>query len=268
MSIEDGIENSFKNLLVEDRGHIRLITINRPKALNALNQETLVDLLEAFHDIEADRNIWCVILQGAGDKAFVAGADVKEMQGLTPTEAEELSQLGHHVCDLIGDIRVPVIAAVSGYALGGGCELALACDFIYASENAVFGLVETKLGLIPGFGGVARLTRRVGAARARELIFCAEHLPADKAFEYGLVNQICESQNILEKSLTCAEKILKTAPYANSLVKSLIKNGQDADLRQANAMEQKYFGLVFSSDDHAEGIEAFLDKRKPTFKGE
>jgi enoyl-CoA hydratase len=259
---------AFENLIVSDRGHTRTITINRTKVLNALNRSTLLELQKAFSDLEEARDVRAVIVTGGGEKAFVAGADISEMKSFSPIQAEAFSRLGHDVLDGIGNSRVPVIAAVNGFALGGGLELALACDFIYASHHATLGLVETKLGLIPGFGGVARLTRRVGEAMAKELIFAGKQIKADEALRIGLVNLVTdEDASVVDAALASAETIADRGPYAVGLAKSLIRDGVDADWRAANAMEQRCFGLVFSSKDHDEGINAFMEKRKPQFEG-
>lgn len=261
---------AFENLIVSDRGSVRIITVNRPEVLNALNQQTMVELNAALEDVRSTPSVRCVILTGAkgeGRESFVAGADIKEMRNYTPLEAEHFSQLGHRILNQFSELPVPVIAAVNGFALGGGLELALACDFIYASENAMLGLVETDLGLIPGFGGVARLCRRVGVARAKEFIFSAKKLPAPKAQEVGLVNEVVPEGEVVEAAVALAEKIAKRGPYAISLCKRLLDEGADADLRTANAMESRAFGLVFGSRDKQIGIEAFLEKRKPNFEG-
>ena len=256
---------AFENLIVMERGATRVITINRPRVLNALNKKTLLELEQALKELSALAK--AVVITGAGDKSFVAGADVSEMKGLTALEAEQLSRLGHRVFDFIGEMSIPVIAAVNGFALGGGLELALACDFIYASENASFGLVESKLGLIPGFGGIARLARRVGDAQASELIFSGAQINADEALRIGLINRIVAAGEEVSAAMMVAESIAERGPLAISLVKSLIKDGQGTTMKTANAMEQRGFGLIFSTSDHDEGIEAFLQKRTPKYEG-
>jgi enoyl-CoA hydratase len=256
---------AYENLQVASKKNIRIVTIQRPSVLNALNQKTLVELERALLEIDRDPTVLGVVITGSGEKSFVAGADIGEMKGLTAIEAEGFSKLGHRVFDLIGAMRVPVIAAVNGFALGGGLELALACDFIYASPSASFGLVETKLALIPGFGGVARLTRRVGDAMAREMIFSAAQINADEALRIGLVNRVVG--DVLEAAVSTAERIATRGPYAVSLSKRLIREGQGVDLRVANAMEQQGFGLNFSTQDRHEGISAFMEKRNAAFEG-
>ena len=256
---------AYENLTVTEHELAQIITINRPTVLNALNQQTLLELEAAFFKIKSHDRLRAVVITGAGDKSFVAGADIGEMKNLTPMQAEQFSILGHRVFDLIGALSVPVIAAVNGFALGGGLELALACDFIYSSENASFGLVETKLGLIPGFGGIARLTRRVGDAYAREMIFTAKQINAAEALRTGLANRIFPAGEVVSAALATAKQISSRGPYAISLAKSLIREGQNVDMRTANAMEQRSFGLVFSSAEHEQGIKAFLEKRIASF---
>jgi enoyl-CoA hydratase len=261
---------AYRNLIVSDRGQLRIITFNRPEALNALNATTIEELNEAINDLKDNSSVRCVILTGAkgeGRESFIAGADIKEMKNYSPLQAEYFSRQGHRVFNELSELPMPVIAAVNGFALGGGLELALACDFIYASENALLGLVETDLGLIPGFGGVGRLSRRVGAARAKEYIFSAAKLSASKAKEVNLVNEVVPEGEVVEAAVALGEKIAKKGPYAVQLVKRLLVEGADADLRTANAMEQRAFGLVFGSHDHQIGIESFMEKRKPNFEG-
>lgn len=258
---------AYENLIVADRGHTRIITVNRPDVLNALNKKTLLEIERAIHETESKPDVRCVILTGAGEKAFVAGADIAEMKHLSPAEAEEFSGVGHRVMDRIERMRVPVIAAVNGFALGGGLELALACDFIYASDTAQLGLVEVSLGLIPGFGGLARLSRRVGNANARELVFTARRIKAEEALRVGLVNKVVPADELIDAAVKSAEIIAEKGPYAVSLTKQILQEGADTDQRTANRLEQHSFGLVFGSRDHEEGIAAFLDKRKPTFEG-
>lgn len=257
---------AYENLIMTEKGSTRVITINRPTVMNALNKKTLAELEEALMEVSDETR--AVVITGAGEKSFVAGADIGEMKNLTPMEAEQFSRIGHRVCDLIGQVGMPVIAAVNGYAFGGGLELALACDFIYSSEHASFGLVETKLGLIPGFGGVARLARRVGDAVAREMIYSAAQINADEALRIGLVNRVVRDGEVVASALNVAETIAKRGPYAVSLAKRLLRDGQNTGLHVANSMEQRAFGLVFGSRDHHEGIRAFLDKRAPNFEGQ
>lgn len=258
---------AYDNLILEDKGFSRVITINRPKLHNALNKRVLLELEKVLTEIELNRAIRCVVITGAGEKSFVAGADLNELKTLTPLEAEMFSSLGHRVMDVIATLRIPVIAAVNGYALGGGLELALACDFIYAAENASFGLVETKLGLIPGFGGIARLSRRVGGAQAREMIFSGAQINASEALRIGLANRVVKEGEALESAKNLADKIGERGPYAVSLAKKLLREAESASVDTVNSLERAGFGLVFASRDHEEGISAFMEKRAASFDG-
>ena len=258
---------AYDTLIVIDRGPVRTITVNRPEVLNALNQRVLSDLDDALRDLETSDAIQAVILTGAGEKSFVAGADISEMKNFSAKEAEAASSRGQAVFERLEKLSIPVIAAVNGFALGGGLELALACDFIYASENAKLGLVETNLGLIPGYGGIGRLCRRVGAAQAKELIFSAKMCSASEALELGLVNRVVPAGEVVDAALKTATVMGEKGPYAIELVKRIIAEGQDADLRTANRLEQHSFGLVFASQDSEEGISAFLEKRRAQFSG-
>ena len=258
---------AYDTLIVIDRGPVRTITINRPEVLNALNQRVLSDLDEALDDLEASEAIQAVIVTGAGEKSFVAGADISEMKKFSAKEAELASKRGQDIFERFEKLNKPVIAAVNGFALGGGLELALACDFIYASENAKLGLVETNLGLIPGYGGIGRLCRRVGVAQAKELIFSAKMCSAEEAQGLGLVNRVCPPGEVVDAALKTASVMGEKGPYAIELVKRILTDGQDADLRTANRLEQHSFGLVFASQDSQEGISAFLEKRRAQFTG-
>lgn len=258
---------NFENLLVDDADGIRTVTFHRPKALNALNRATLAELDAVLEDSATQEALRCVILTGAGEKAFVAGADITEFNALSPAEAAAYSRRGHAVLDRMAALRVPVIAAVNGFALGGGLEVALACDFIWASDNARLGLVEANLGIIPGFGGVARLARRVGRARAAEYIYTAAQLSAEEALRTGLVNRVVPQAELLVEAKKLAATIATKGPVAVGLVKNLLAQGCDADLRTANALEAQAFGVVFSTADKVEGVAAFLEKRKAVFPG-
>lgn len=258
---------AYEHLILEDRGHARIVTINRPKVHNALNRRVLLELEKVFSELSLQKDIRCVVLTGAGEKSFISGADINELKNLSPVEAEHFSTLGHRVMDLIAHVPMPVIAAVNGYALGGGLELALACDFIYAAENASFGLVETKLGLIPGFGGVARLSKRVGTAYAKEMIFSSASISAAEALRVRLCNRVVAEGQVLEAAKNLAEKIGERGPYSVSLAKKLLCEADNASVHTLNLLERAAFGLVFSSKDHTEGIHAFLDKRSASYEG-
>lgn len=258
---------AYENLILEDKGHTRVITISRPRVHNALNRRVLLELERVLTEIDQNTNIRCLVMTGAGEKSFVAGADISELKSLSPIEAEIFSGLGQRVMDLIANLRIPVVAAVNGYALGGGLELALACDFIYASENASFGLVEAKLGLIPGFGGIARLSRRVGAAFAKEMIFSGAQISASEALRIGLANRVVAEGEVLESAKNLADKISERGPLAVSLAKKFLRESENTSIATANTLERAGFGLVFSSRDHHEGISAFLEKRAASFEG-
>lgn len=258
---------AYESLILEDKNDIRIIFINRPKVHNALNKKVLLELERALIEVENNKSFRCLIISGAGDKSFVAGADIAEMKSLGPLDAEAFSGLGHRVMDKIANLKIPVIAAVNGYALGGGLELALACDFIYASENASFGLVESKLGLIPGFGGVARLARRIGTAYAKEMIFSGAQINASEALRVGLVNRLVGEGEVLEMAKNLGDKISERGPYAVALAKKILQEIENSSLGTINTMESLGFALAFSSRDHVEGINAFLEKRSATFEG-
>lgn len=258
----------YKNLLVETKNGIAKLTVNRPKVLNALNPEVLEELLHFFTEIQKDKSeVKGVIVTGAGDKAFVAGADIATMRTMTALDADRFCGLGHCTMRVIETCAVPVIAAVNGFALGGGFELALACDFIYASQNAAFGLPEVGLGLFPGFGGTQRLSRLVGKGRAKELIFTGDMVKAELAARIGIVNRLFEPDQLISESENTLRKILNKGPVAVRLAKKVINEGTDLPLASGLALEQTQFPLIFATEDRLEGVSAFLDKRKPEFKG-
>lgn len=248
------------------QGAVALVTIDRPEALNALDREVIDAIGRTIDAIEADDGVRAVVVTGEG-RAFVAGADIAEMKGMTPLEAEAFSARAHGIFGRLEALPIPVIAAVNGFALGGGCELALCCDFIYASTKAKIGQPETKLGLIPGFGGTSRLPRRVGIAWAKELVLVADPISAQQAAEIGLVNRVFEPDALLPAAIAAAEAISARGPVATRLAKEVLQQGQDADVRTAHALEQRAFGLSFASDDRLEGTTAFVEKRDPSFRG-
>jgi enoyl-CoA hydratase len=251
---------------LEKKGRVALVTLDRPDALNALNETVIDGFGVAIDSIEADSSIGAVVVTGAG-RAFVAGADIGEMAEMTPLEAEAFSRKAHRSFGRLEELAIPTIAAVNGFALGGGCELALCCDWIYASTAAKIGQPETKLGLIPGFGGTSRLVRRVGLAWAKELVLVADPISADEAARIGLVNRIFEPDELIPAALTAGEAVAARGPVAIRLAKEILQQGQDADVRLAHALEQRAFGLTFASEDRVEGTTAFLEKRDPEFKG-
>jgi len=247
-------------------GHVSTLTINRPDKLNALSQEVLSDLSSAIEALAANDEVWAAVITGTG-KAFVAGADIAAMKNMTEAEGLEFGALGHRVFTAIENLRCPVIAAVNGFALGGGCELALACDFIYASSKAKFGQPEVNLGIIPGFGGTQRLPRRVGSAAARELIYTGTMINAEEALRLGLANAVFEPDELLAAATKTAAEIASKGPLAVAAAKRLIRDGVDLPLPEANRLERAAFGEAFGTEDQSEGMGAFLEKRAPAFKG-
>ncbi len=258
----------FKTLLIEDRGPIRILTVNRPEVLNALNPTVVSELYEAFSELQGAHpgDVRGVVLCGAGEKAFVAGADIAAMANMSEDDAMTFASAGHAVGDLIANLPVPVMAAVQGFALGGGCELALACDFIYASAKARFGQPEVKLGVIPGFGGSQRLLRRVGLARAMELCMTGEMIRAERALELGLVNKVLAPEDLMSAAVTTMETIATMGPRAIAKVKRVMHEGAERPLEAANQLEVEGFASLFNTDDQTEGMRAFIDKRSPDFK--
>ena len=259
---------AFENLLFNTKDQIATITFNRPKALNALNDALLTEFNQILDLIEQDREIRVLVLTGAGDKAFVAGADISELAKLNPLEAKAFAKKGQSTFSRLEALPIPVIAAVNGFALGGGTEVSLACDFIYASEKGVFGLPETTLGLIPGFGGTQRLSRLVGANLARELIFTGRTFPASKALEYGIVNQVCPPETLMEQVLKTAKTLTARGKVSLRAAKESVLNGLSMDLETGCRFERDAFALCMASVDGGEGTTAFLEKRKPDFTGE
>lgn len=254
-------------ILSERRGSVQMLTLNRPEALNALSRGLLEALGEALAAAASSAELRALVLTGAG-RAFAAGADIAEMREMSPLEAADFSRLGHATFAALEALPVPTIAAVNGFALGGGCELALACDWIYAARGARFGQPEVRLGLVPGFGGSVRLARRVGPAWARELVLTGEPIGVELAERIGLVNRSFEDGAALrEGALACAEAVARCGPLAVAEAKRLLVEGADADARVAHRLEQSAFGLVFASQDRREGVEAFLARRDPGFQG-
>ncbi|MBX3126635.1 MAG: enoyl-CoA hydratase/isomerase family protein [Polyangiaceae bacterium] len=256
----------YETLLVDTQDAIATITINRPEKLNALSSRVIAELTAVLEALGAG-SVRVAILTGAGDKAFVAGADIAEMSELSAAEAKAFADAGHRLGYALEDAPFPVIAAVGGFALGGGCELALACDFIYASDRARFGQPEVNLGLMPGFGGTQRLARRVGTALARELVYTADMIDAEHALRIGLVNGVVPHAELMDRVRAVAVKIASKAPLAVASTKRVITRAADADLRLANELEATAFGVLFDSEDMREGTQAFVQKRKATFNG-
>ena len=245
----------------EIQGAVAIVTIDRPKALNALNPEVLADLKAAFEAIDQN-TVRCVVLTGAGDKSFVAGADIGSMSTMTKAEGEAFGKLGNDVFLEIESFPLPVIAAVNGFALGGGNELAMSCDIRICSDNAVFGQPEVGLGITPGFGGTQRLARLVGPGMAKQLIYTAKNIKADEAYRIGLVNAVYPLDELLPAAEKLAETIAKNAPIAVRACKQAINEGLQVDMDKAVVIEEKLFGSCFQSADQIEGMSAFLEKRK------
>ena len=251
----------LKNVLLEKEGNLAIITINRPKALNALNSDTLKDLNVVIEDLENDSNIYAVILTGAGEKSFVAGADIAEMRDLTEEQGREFGMLGNKVFRRLEKLDKPVIAAISGFALGGGCELSMACDIRIASERARFAQPESGLGITPGFGGTQRLPRIVGLGKAKEMIYTGAMVKADEALRIGLVNKVVPLENLMDEARAMANAIIVNAPVAVKLCKDSIDRGMQVDIDRAIEIEAEDFGKCFSTEDQKEGMTAFLEKR-------
>lgn len=245
----------------EQEGFVGVITINRPKALNALNSQVLKEIDAALDavDLETTR---CLILTGAGEKSFVAGADIGEMSTLTKAEGEAFGKTGNDVFRKLETFPIPVIAAVNGFALGGGCEISMSCDIRLCSDNAVFGQPEVGLGITPGFGGTQRLARLVGAGKAKEIIYTAFNIKADEAYRIGLVNAVYPQAELMEAAKKMAAKIAKNAPIAVRACKKAINEGLDVDMDQAIVIEEKLFGSCFETEDQKDGMAAFLNKEK------
>jgi enoyl-CoA hydratase len=256
---------SFENLLVESQDGVVRLTVNRPKALNALNRATLLELDRALQEIPKEARV--LVITGSGEKAFVAGADITEMMSMSATEASEFSALGHRALARLEALPIPVIAEVNGYALGGGCELMLACDFAIASDNARLGQPEVGLGVTPGFGGTTRLVRRIGEARARQLLFTGEQISGAEAQAMGLVNQVVPPAALRDRVNELAQKIVKNAPLAVTYAKRLAVAAKETDLSTANLLEQQVFGLCFATQDQKEGMRAFNTREKAIWTG-
>ncbi|WP_421866988.1 enoyl-CoA hydratase-related protein [Motiliproteus sp.] len=256
----------FNNILLDEveQGVYRL-TINRPKTLNALNADTLKEMDIAIEILESDPGARVLLITGAGEKSFVAGADIEHMSHLTPIEGKAFAEQGMRIFRRLETLRIPVVALVNGYALGGGCELAMSCDFILAAENAKFGQPEVNLGITPGFGGSQRLTRLVGRAMAMELLVTGRSMSAEEAMRRGLVNHVYPQAELADEGLKLAAMIAGKSSSAIQLTKQLVQRGQDLDLDNACVMESDLFGLSFSTEDRQEGMSAFLENRKAKF---
>jgi len=257
----------FKLIIYEKSDGIATITLNRPEALNAFSKEVAGEVLEALDDVKNDENVRVVVLTGAGEKAFSAGADIKSMIGMNALKARELSLMGEKLCLTLENLEKPVIAALNGYALGGGLEVAMSCDLRVASENAKMGQTEINIGLIPGWGGTQRLTRLIGRTKAKELVLTAKVIDAKTAEELGIVNMVVSADKFRETVRQFALELASKAPIAVRIAKAVINKGADISLESALALEREGFGVVGSTEDLQEGVKAFTEKREPVFKG-
>lgn len=260
----------YQNIKLElKENNIWLMTLNRPEALNALNNNLLNEMADALRQISEMNfsNARGLILTGSGEKSFVAGADIKEMKNISVADAKAFAQKGQSIFQELNLLKIPVIAAVNGFALGGGCELALGCDFIIASENAQFGLPEVSLGLIPGFGGTVRLLQAVGLRKAKEMTFTGDMINATEALRLGLVNEVVPSADLMTVAMKKMNRILQRSPLAVASSKKSILEAYNSDIDQGLKNEAQIFSELFSSQDTTEGITAFMEKRKPTFTG-
>jgi enoyl-CoA hydratase len=258
---------AYQNLILEKKDGIATLTFNRPKALNALSSALFDELSEVLAKIETDADIRVLVLTGAGDKAFVAGADISELVTFNPLQAKAFSQRGHSLFFALEKLPIPVVAAVNGFALGGGLEVALSCDMIYASTKAKFGVPEITLGLIPGFGGTQRLPRVVGKNIAKEMIYTGKMIRAEKAAELGMVNKVCDPESLMDEVAKLAGSLAAKGSASLRGAKQAVNNGLNVDLVTGCAIEADAFGMCVSSQDAKEGTQAFLEKRKPDFKG-
>ena len=258
---------TLENVLYEKKGAVAYVTLNRPKVLNALNQRTWEDLRTAFEEARENAEVRGVILTGAGDKAFIAGADISELAHVTAVEAEKSSSYGQAVLNLIENLGKPVIAAVNGFALGGGCETAMACTIRVAAENAKFGQPEVALGLIPGGGGTQRLPRLVGKGRALQLILSGEMISAQEAYRIGLVNEVVAAADLIPRAEAILKKIFSNAPVAVKYSLEAVNKGLETSQAEGLSLEASLFGLCAGTEDKKEGTQAFLQKRAPQFQG-
>lgn len=254
------------NVTLQKEGKVAVVTINRPKALNALNSDTLKDLNLVIEELEKDDEILAVILTGSGEKAFVAGADINEMKEFDTINGRKFGIIGNKVFRKLENLEKPVIAAVNGFALGGGCELSMACDIRIASQKAKFGQPEVSLGITPGFGGTQRLARLVGLGIAKELIYTGKVINAEEAYRIGLVNKVVEPEKLMEEAKALANTIAAQAPVAVRLCKSAINRGIQCDIDTALSYESEVFGECFSTEDQKEEMTAFVEKREKNFK--
>jgi enoyl-CoA hydratase len=258
---------NFENILLDKKDSIAYVTINRPKVLNALNMATMEELRAAFHDIKNDASVRVVIMTGTGEKAFIAGADIGELAKHNPVSAKAYTHRGQSVLNLIENLGKPVIACINGFALGGGCEIAMACTMRLASENARLGQPEVKLGIMPGYGGTQRLPRLVGKGIAMQLVLTGEMIGAQEAYRIGLVNEIVAAAELIPRAQAIAQKIIANAPLAIQYTMEAVNRGMEMPLAEALFLEATMFGVCCATEDKKEGTAAFLEKRQAQFKG-
>jgi enoyl-CoA hydratase len=257
----------LENLLWRVEDGVGIVTFNRPKVLNAMSARTFADLEQLLDAVERDPSVRALVFTGAGDKAFIAGADIAAMAQMGPVEARRFAETAHRLIERLERLPIPTIAAVNGFALGGGCEFAMGCDLVYASEKARFGQPEVTLGLTPGFGGTQRLTRRVGVMRALEMVLTGDHYDAARAKEMGLALEVLPADQLLPHAIAQAKKIAARSPIAIAVAKRVVHTGADADLGVANELERQAFAGLFGTDDAKEGMRAFVEKRPAQWKG-
>lgn len=257
----------FENIILEVRDGIAFLTVNRPKVLNALNDKTMEELKHAFLDVRHRNDVGGVIFTGSGEKAFIAGADINELAAQSPIDGKDRSRRGHHILDIIENLGKPVIAAINGYALGGGCEIAMACTIRLASENAKIGQPEVKLGIVAGYGGTQRLPRLVGLGRALEILLTGEPISAQRAYEIGLVNGVYPQGELLMQAETMLKKIMANGPLAVKHTIEASLHGSQMSLEEGLNLEANVFGLICTTEDMKEGTRAFLEKRPAKFQG-
>ena len=257
----------YQNLLVEVQDKIARLTVNRPKVLNALNDQTMEELRIAFLDLRKRDDVHGILFTGAGEKAFIAGADINELATQTPLEGKDRSRRGHHILEIIENLGKPVVAAINGYALGGGCEIAMACHIRIASDNAKIGQPEVKLGIVAGYGGTQRLTRLVGLGRALELLLTGEPISAQRAFEIGLVNAVYPQAELIPQTENLLRKIIANGPVAVKLTMEAAIHGSQMSLAEGLNLEANLFAMSCTTDDMREGTRAFVEKRHANFQG-
>ena len=258
---------AYQNIIVEKKEQIAYVTINRPQALNALNAETVHELHCAFKDVKNDNEVKIVVITGSGEKAFVAGADIKELATKTPLTAKDTALIGQAMLEELENMGKPSIAAINGFALGGGCELTVACTFRLAAENAKLGQPEVKLGLIPGYGGTQRLARLVGPSRALYLVLTGEPITAEEAYRIGLVDKVIPKEQLMLEVENLCKKILAVGPIAVEFALTAVQHGLQMTLKEGLNLEAQLFGLIYATEDKDEGLNAFIQKRAAQFKG-